>query len=182
MAFSFAPSIVCTEDLIETMSHPSQNEQFPPEHHIILVWENGRSFLPDILADLQSTFTVLLQATVSWPEEAFEERLIGFYNNDAVRKFLPGKIERIGKGAFEVIVVTDNKPVYQQRETTHGPDNVNINLFDRKQIYRSWVGHNAIHGTDSEIEALRDLKYLADDLRSLLPGDDLATLNRILKM
>lgn len=134
------------------------------EVHLILIWNNGLEKQAAIIEDLKENFQILLSATITWPESSFAEKLVGFYNNEAIIKFLDGKIERIGNGPFTVLLIVDSDPTYEQRDTTHGTDLVNINLFDRKQRYRSWIGHNALHASDNQSEALNDLAYLREDI------------------
>ena len=58
-------------------------------------------------------------------------------------------------------MIRDEKPTYEERMTSRGPEIVNVNLFDAKDRYRSWTGGgHKIHGTNNEKETNHDLTLL----------------------
>jgi len=149
------------------------------EYHIVIIWNRGYQQSERILLSLRESFSMIFTAEVSWPQETFPDRLIAFYDNRDVRRYLKGKLERIGIGPFRVVLLSDPSPKYEIRETTHGPDQVNINLFDLKQLFREWIGHNALHASDSQNEALKALRLLEADLLSVLNSKEQDLLSTI---
>ena len=61
-----------------------------------------------------------------------------------------------GSGAFLLIIVRDENPAYAKRNTLHGEDTVNVNIFDKKIKYRKIAGGGQrVHASNSEKESNR---------------------------
>ena len=54
------------------------------------------------------------------------------------RKLLEETGIEVGSRVIQIHTVKDNTPIYEIRDTSKGSRIVNINLFDAKQLYRSW--------------------------------------------
>ena len=73
------------------------------------------------------------------------------------------KAEHCGYGKFLLIIVEDEKPIYEKRNTTKGEKIVNINLFDSKEKFRELTGGgHKVHATNDEIETNHDITLLLD--------------------
>lgn len=146
-----------------------------PEQHVIVLW-SGCDAVGKITEDARSRFTVLDEWTHHWPVLGDQSRYYGddpqnwpgfigelsrFYNTDVTTK-----AEQCGTGDFTVLVVRDDAPAYGERNTTRGRRRVNTNLFDAKQLWRSWTSNaETVHLSDTVDDAL-------DNLAVLLPGFD----------
>lgn len=130
------------------------------EVHLFVLWENARKAEERIMQDIRSKFEVLAAVPASWPRgisaaTAFKR----FYGTFLVDP--EGKAKRAGAGEFLVVVVRDPNPVYKLVETVRGLEKVDVNIFDLKYVYRSWVGgQHRVHGTNSTEEARRDIMLL----------------------
>jgi hypothetical protein len=135
-----------------------------PEQHVIVLW-SGCDAVDKIREDVRTRFTVVDQWRQEWP--GFVGELSRFYDTDAT-----AKAEQCGTGAFTVLVVRDDTPAYGERETTRGTRQVNTNLFDAKQLWRSWTSNvETVHASDTVDDALGNLAVLRpgfDDLESAL--------------
>ena len=82
----------------------------------------------------------------------YRGRLVPPYRNVGPQK---------GAGPMLVVTVIDPAPRYEVRDTLHGPDRVDCNLFEAKLRFRQWTGTaNLVHGSDNAAEAVRDLMLL----------------------
>ena len=68
------------------------------------------------------------------------------------------KEQGVGNGTFTLVFLRDKRPCYQKRLTTKGIKSVNVNMFDRKMMFRRWAGE--VHATNSEEETRHDLAFL----------------------
>ncbi|WP_034442353.1 hypothetical protein [Butyrivibrio sp. AE2032] len=129
------------------------------EIHLFIIWEKGRSQEKEIIDDIGKNLEILSIRYITWSEDFFSENLTRFYGQN-----LPSssdKVKECGKGEFVLIVVRDNSPLYRPRKTTKGVKVVNVNIFDRKEMYRYWTGGgNKVHATNSELETNHDLTLL----------------------
>lgn len=130
------------------------------EIHLFVLWEKARGEEKKILSDMRNRFSVLAEIEAQWPAEVGAEKgFRRFYGT-----FLPNaaaKARNAGEGAFLIVVVCDPSPVYEMVETVRGTENVDVNIFRRKYVYRDWVGgHHRVHGTNSTAEARRDVMLL----------------------
>jgi hypothetical protein len=65
-----------------------------------------------------------------------------------------------GNTDFNIYIVKDTNPVYDNRNTTKGNRKVNIHMFDLKQSLRKITGGCKIHATDNIQETKDNLKVL----------------------
>ena len=71
------------------------------------------------------------------------------------------KEKHVGSGKFLLIVVLDENPLYKVRRTSRGGKDVNINMFDSKEMYRKWTGGgHRVHGSNNVSESGHDLGIL----------------------
>ena len=130
-----------------------------PEIHLFIIWEKGRVKEKQILTDMLSRFNVLHIEEICWSDALFSRNLTRFYGEN-----LPSSSEKIvhcGSGPFLLIVVKDESPLYKYRKTTKGTQEVNVNIFDAKELYRYWTGGgHKIHATNSQKEVNHDLTLL----------------------
>ena len=63
-------------------------------------------------------------------------------------------------GAFTAIILEDEQPIFDFRQTSNGPKKVNINVFDLKIQFRKLVGGSKIHCSNDEWETNKDLTIL----------------------
>lgn len=130
-----------------------------PELHLFIIWSNARYKEEDILFDMASRFKILGVHSVTWDKEHFASNLTRFYGEN-----LPpnsNKEKLCGNGPFTLVVVMDEQPLYRTRMTSKGPKEVNVDLFDSKEMYRIWTGGgHMIHGTNSDAEVRHDLILL----------------------
>lgn len=129
------------------------------EVHLFIIWEKGRIKEKEIINDIRNNFEVLSIRYITWTKKKFSENLTRFYGQN-----LPSssqKVKECGIGEFVLVVVRDNNPLYLPRKTTKGVKFVNVNVFDRKEMYRYWTGGgNKVHATNSEAEVNHDLTLL----------------------
>ncbi len=130
-----------------------------PELHLFIIWSNAKYKENDIITDMESRFKILGIHTVTWDKSHFSSNLTRFYGEN-----LPphsNKEKLCGNDPFTLVVVMDEHPLYRTRMTSKGPNVVNVNLFDSKEMYRNWTGGgHMIHGTNSDKEVRHDLVLL----------------------
>lgn len=130
-----------------------------PEVHLFIIWEKGRFAQNEILADIKENFGVLEVTEVTWSKEYFSENLTRFYGMNLPKN--SNKEKHCGKGPFLLVVVRDFNPIYRLRSTSSGSKVVNVNMYDSKEMYRSWTGGgHKIHATNSSVETQHDLTLL----------------------
>ena len=129
------------------------------EIHLFIIWEKARSEEERILADMKKHFEIIDSYVIRWPKSRFSYNLTRFYGQN-----LPAKSDKIkvcGDGDFRIVIVKDNHPLYRVRKTTKGTQCVNVNIFDAKELYRSWTGgRHRVHATNSIDEVNHDLTLL----------------------
>lgn len=130
-----------------------------PEIHLFIIWSKALDKKTDILKDISSKFEVLETYNVTWSKDKFSENLSRFYGENLPKNSF--KEKHCGNDTFTCVIVKDNKPNYEVRETSKGAKVVDINLFDAKQLYRSWTGGgHKIHATDNSEEVRLQLVML----------------------
>lgn len=129
------------------------------EVHLFMIWEKAQNKEEEILKDIKNSFQIIKTYKIKWSEKYFSENLSRFYGTN-----LPDgshKEEHCGKGPFTLITILDENPKYEERDTSSGKQIVNINIFDKKEYYRSLTGGgHRIHATNTEIETNHDLTLL----------------------
>ena len=138
------------------------------EIHLSIVWSTARSMEEEILAEYQEKFKILEVYEVYWNKGDFVENLKRFYSHSQshltqrdLKKLMIGKAKYCGFQPFLLIIFEDLKPLYQDRITSNGKRNVNVNVFDIKQkLRKNTGGGHKIHGTDTILETNKDLTLL----------------------
>ena len=131
-----------------------------PEIHLFVIWENARYLQDEILADIAKHFTILKQYEITWTPSLAASNIVRFCGT-RLGTNLKYKITDCGIGEFLVVVIRDENPIYEERNTFHGTVAVNVNMFEAKQRYRQWTGGGIkIHASDNPIETSHDLALL----------------------
>ena len=127
--------------------------------HLLVVWEAATHRLAEIETDLQRRFEQLYKIRVRWSEAHVHENMGRFYG-----KKLPDIAEKVahcGAGEFVVYFLDDPVPSWAVLETSSGPQLVNRNMFEAKQLYREMTGGgHRVHATNNSPETLRDAVLL----------------------
>lgn len=132
------------------------------EYHLFVIWEKARYQLEKILADIDEHFAILRQYDISWSKDKVADNFSKFYG--AKLADVEEKVRLCGGGCFRVVVVCDNHPIYDKRDTSRGVEVVNVNMFDAKTKYRQWTdGGHQIHATNSSEEMSHDLLMLTGE-------------------
>jgi|GEM_PF-291975 len=130
-----------------------------PEIHLFIVWSSAKDFFPAIIDDISKKLLIKDVYHIEWTPELFSQNLTRFYGQS-----LPAgsdKENHIGTEGFYAVLVQDNNPDYQERETTKGNVSVNKNIFDLKQAYRELTGGgHKIHATNTVAESIHDIWLL----------------------
>jgi hypothetical protein len=147
------------------------------ELHLIIIWSHAADSKNKIIDDLCLHFTLIDVYRITWSYNKFSENLSRFYGENLPKN--SHKEKHCGTGTFTCIIVRDESPIYDIRPTSKGNKVVNTNLFDSKQLYRSWTGGgHKIHATDNVEESklqlflLVNLKYADISLTSKWNGED----------
>ena len=131
------------------------------EIHIFIIWNKARKKESDIITDIKKRFKVLQIYEIHWSEQEFERNLLRLYGNSL--KNSSSKKVVCGNGPFLFLVIKDEKPKYEKRNTLHGEDIVNVNIFDKKIEYRKITeGGQRIHASNSEKEANRNIGLIVN--------------------
>ena len=127
------------------------------EIHLFILWENARAFQEKILDDIASHFTILKKYEVTWTPSLVVSNYTRFCGA-RLGNNLQFKIDNCGTGEFLVVVVRDETPTYETKQTFHGLADVNIKMFEAKQRYREWTGGGIkVHATDNILETRHDI-------------------------
>ena len=129
------------------------------EFHLFIIWEQARNAHDRIVDDLANNFQIAGAYTIVWSKSRFSVNLTRLYGTH-----LPNnsrKEEHCGNGPFQLYVVIDKNPRYEERVTSNGKSIVNKNTFDAKMRYREWTGGgHKIHATNSIEEFNHDIVLL----------------------
>lgn len=129
------------------------------ELHLFIIWERGRHLEKEITDDIRKHFSILQTLDIEWSQDMVKSNFSRFYGVN-----LPvgiNKEEQCGGGEFRMLIVEDPAPKYDLRETSHGKERVNINMFDAKSRYRQWIGGpSKVHATNNSKEFNHDLTLL----------------------
>lgn len=129
------------------------------EPHLIIIWQNARNKQSEIIADISEKFLILRVLKLRWDEDNFSKNLTRFYGVNLPKG--TNKEFEVGLGYFTLIIFSDESPKYETRKTSKGELVVNSNVFDAKELYRSWTGGgHKIHGTNSVEEMRHNLMLL----------------------
>lgn len=131
-----------------------------PEIHLFVIWENARYLQEKILSDIAEHFTIIKQYEITWTSSRVSSNITRFCGT-RLGTNLRFKITDCGIGEFLVVIVRDDNPIYQLKDTFHGTASVNINMFEAKQRYRRWTGGGVkVHATDNPVETSHDMALL----------------------
>lgn len=123
------------------------------EIHIFIIWEKAIN-KEKIISNIRENFKILGCFEVKWSTENFDRNLLRLYGNSL--KKAESKKNVCGEGPFLFMIVEDENPEYSNRNTLHGEDFVNINIFDKKIEYRKIAGGGQrVHASNSEKESKR---------------------------
>ncbi|MBO7577384.1 MAG: protein kinase family protein [Prevotella sp.] len=136
--------------------------------HLMIIWSKALSYKDYILDDLQKDFTILKVFRCSWEKEKFLDNFFVFYSHSQChrerndyRRILENKVNVCGDGEFTAIILKDDHPLFEERETSGGVRKVNTRVFDKKYAYREMVGGgHRIHSSDDAWETNKDLTIL----------------------
>lgn len=118
--------------------------------HLVIIWSNARAKESQIIDDLHSDFDVLECVEVEWSQRYTDDNFHRLYKvTPSGRPSL--KRKEVGGDPFVVAVIRDRKPKYLYRFDASGRLKlVNVNVVDKKNLYRDWVGGNyLVHSTDN---------------------------------
>ena len=148
------------------------------ELHLFIIWENARNKEKEIVEDINENFKILKIFDVEWSKDEFSNNLSRFYGTNLPKD--SAKEIHCGNGKFLLIIVKDDNPIYENRQTSKGEKIVNINMFDKKNYYRKLTGGgHKIHGTDNQMETNHDITlllgknvkdFLEEDTREIWDG------------
>ena len=153
-------------DMKDTVMNQKRSKQL--DLHLFIIWHNAKEKYQDIISDIETEFLVLCVYEVVWNSDLYLDNLIVLYSKsqcrldeDAMRLLMSQKMEEIGRGSFFVVVIKDTDPVYETRSTSSGSEFVNVNVFNKKNLYRYMTGGGfLIHATNSKFEFDRDATLL----------------------
>jgi hypothetical protein len=130
------------------------------EYHIIILWSKGFDYIKDVKLEAEKVFSIKSHLKVKWGVDKFDSYLSRFYGDSLKRVSEKSKV--CGNETFDLLVVTDENPLFGIRETSSGAKVVNINTFDFKKTCRERTssGH-LIHASDDEAEAAFQFKLIA---------------------
>ncbi len=136
--------------------------------HLMIIWSKAQSYKDYILDDLQKDFTILKLFRCNWEKEKFLDNYFVFYSHsqchrerNGYRSILENKVKVCGDGEFTAIILRDDHPLFEERETSGGVRKVNTRVFDKKYAYREMVGGgHRIHSSDDAWETNKDLTIL----------------------
>lgn len=129
------------------------------EIHLFIIWSNADNWKEKIIQDMKNKFCILGIHKMSWNKEHFSDNLTRFYGENLPKN--SNKEKLCGNAPFTLIVVKDDAPLYRSRMTSKGVKEVNVNIFDSKEMYRNWTGGgHMIHGTNDKKEVRHDLVLL----------------------
>jgi hypothetical protein len=135
------------------------NKQDNSEIQLFVIWSKGRYAETDILSDIATKFEIIQTFSITWSPYMVHRNFTRFYDTK-----LPQNSQKeihAGAGEFKLIVIRDNNPNYEHRQTSKGKFLVNTNMFDSKEKYRELTGGgHKIHGTNDMLELRHDLVLL----------------------
>ena len=128
------------------------------EIHLFIIWHKARYMETELLEDISGRFTILEKIELIWEANSLADNLVKFYGMKLPS--LSDKLEAVGEGPSLLVIVEDTSPQYVIRRTNSGTTIVNINMYDSKEMYRTWLTGTSVHGTNDETETEHDLLLL----------------------
>lgn len=127
--------------------------------YIFIIWNKALFARNRIIKDLKKSFTIINNFKIKWDEDKFHDNLEALYGHKLGQA--NDKIEPCGNGVFELIIVQDDHPEFKEEYVFDQTIKVNINIFEKKKIYRKWTaGKHRIHCSDNDEETRHDLCVL----------------------
>ena len=128
------------------------------ELHLVVIWNRAICKERELLDAISSCVKVLDVREVAWPCDVE----LGFRTFYGVKlKTAAMKVRECGAGPFRVVVVCDEHPRYEERNTSRGIEVVNATMFDLKSRCRELTGGgHKVHASNSPEEARRDILVL----------------------
>ena len=119
-----------------------------PELHILIDWTC-------YFSSIENEFKNSLQLIEKIQMKKLKEK------KNIISKFYDTPVDDFrGNTDFNIYIVKDTNPVYDNRNTSKGNRKVNIHMFDLKQSLRKITGGYKIHATDNIQETKDNLKVL----------------------
>lgn len=136
--------------------------------HLLLIWSNAYDKKDWIINDLKSSFAILKEIEICWTKKDFLNNLFVFYSHSQCHldeyqyfRILESKMEHCGTNKFYAVIFEDKSPKLEERETSSGSTIVNVNVFDKKELYRKITGGgHKIHTSNDAWETNKDLTVL----------------------
>lgn len=126
---------------------------------IFIIWHKALWCRRRIISDIILSFDIVSEIDILWDKAEFENNLKAFYGCKMVDP--RQKVRHCGLGSFKLLIVCDKNPRYDVRNTPDGSELVNVNMFDKKELYRKWTGGgHRIHCSNTEAETKHDLTIL----------------------
>ena len=127
--------------------------------YLFIIWGNGRKKENYILEKIKNDFVIRDIFEIQWTEKNFSNNMKRFYGPKLGN--VKTKVADCGISPFLLIIVSDPHPRFDKRRTSNGMELVNINLFDKKKLYRKLtrIGY-AIHSSITEKETNDDLTLM----------------------
>lgn len=127
--------------------------------YLFIIWNKALYQRERIINDINNSFEIVKDVYIKWNKNMFPLNLQAFYGRKLGDP--KGKMMSSGTNEFELVLVKDNHPNIELRKSYSGESYVNTNIYDKKQLYRSWTcGSHRIHSSDNEEEVNHDLVVL----------------------
>lgn len=127
--------------------------------YLFLIWDKALYQREKIIKDINNSFVIVKDIYVKWNNNNFSYNLQAFYGRKLGDP--KGKMVSSGTNKFELILVKDHNPNIELRKTYDGESYINTNIYDKKQLYRSWTcGSHRVHSSDCLDEINHDLVVL----------------------
>ena len=127
--------------------------------YLFIIWNKALYQRDRIINDINGSFEIVKDVYIKWNKDKFSLNLQSFYGRKLGDP--KGKMISSGTNIFELILIKDNHPNMELRKSYDGEAYVNTNIYDKKQLYRSWTcGSHRIHSSDNEDEVNHDLAIL----------------------
>ena len=97
------------------------------EIHLFILWSKVSSERENILSDIAGKFIILDIYNITWSKNKFSENLSRFYGQNLPKN--SKKEQHCGSETFTCVIVRDESPKYEPRQTSKGIRVVNVNLF-----------------------------------------------------
>ncbi|MBR3064309.1 MAG: phosphotransferase [Bacteroidales bacterium] len=136
--------------------------------HDLIIWPNAGRFRDEIIQDMRSAFRIVSVLQLCWDNDRQYDNFKVFYSrswrgypSSRLKSAIDYKSNYCGNGPFTLVVFDDPFPAFSVEPTTDGESLVNINVFNKKKVYRKLTGGgHLIHASNDAKETDRDLCLL----------------------